>query len=41
MEKIDEDNSAIRLVTSLAIKEEAVKSFIEDITIFMNEFFVV
>lgn len=40
-QKIDEDNSAIRLVTSWATKEEAVKSFIDDITIFMNEFFVV
>jgi len=35
-QKIDEDNSAIRLVTSWATKEAAVKSFIDDITIFMN-----
>ncbi|MCB2300808.1 threonine aldolase family protein [Clostridium tagluense] len=40
-QKIDEDNSAIRLVTSWATAEEAVKSFIDDITIFMNEFYVV
>jgi threonine aldolase len=40
-QKIDEDNSAIRLVTSWATVEEAVNSFIDDITIFMNEFFVV
>jgi threonine aldolase len=40
-QEIDEDNSAIRLVTSWATSEKAVKSFIEDITIFMNEFFVV
>ncbi|MBZ9687136.1 aminotransferase class I/II-fold pyridoxal phosphate-dependent enzyme [Clostridium estertheticum] len=40
-QKIDEDNSAIRLVTSWATKDAAVKSFIDDITIFMNEFFVV
>ncbi|MPN12016.1 hypothetical protein SDC9_159326 [bioreactor metagenome] len=30
-QKIDENNSAIRLVTSWATKEEAVKSFIEDL----------
>lgn len=30
-QKIDDDNSAIRLVTSWATKEEAVKSFIEDL----------
>ncbi|KZL90605.1 threonine aldolase family protein [Clostridium magnum] len=29
-EKVDEDNSAIRLVTSWATKEEIVKSFVED-----------
>ncbi|MGH4121994.1 MAG: threonine aldolase family protein [Clostridium sp.] len=40
-QKIDEDNSAIRLVTSWATAEEAIKSFIDDITIFMNEFYVV
>ncbi|HEY8889159.1 MAG TPA: aminotransferase class I/II-fold pyridoxal phosphate-dependent enzyme [Clostridium sp.] len=30
-QKVDNDNSAIRLVTSWATKEEAVKSFIEDL----------
>lgn len=40
-QKIDEDNSSIRLVTSWATSEKAINSFIEDITIFMNEFFVV
>ena len=30
-QKIDKDNSAIRLVTSWATKEEAVKSFIEEL----------
>jgi len=40
-QKIDDDNSAIRLVTSWATKEEAVKSFIDDFTILISEFFVV
>ena len=34
-EKINEDKSAIRLVTSWATKEEAVNSFMDDLNIFM------
>ncbi len=40
-QKIDENNSAIRLVTSWATPEMAIKSFIDDITKFTNDFFVV
>lgn len=40
-EKTNEDNSAIRLVTSWATKEEAVKSFMDDLNIFKGEFFMV
>jgi threonine aldolase len=36
-QKIDSDNSAIRLVTSWATKEEAVKSFIDDLKILHKE----
>jgi len=32
-QKVDKDNSAVRLVTSWATKEEAVKSFIDDLTL--------
>ncbi|MGH4139089.1 threonine aldolase family protein [Clostridium sp.] len=35
-QKIDEDNSSIRLVTSWATKQEAVESFINDLRLFSN-----
>jgi len=40
-QKIDEDNSAIRLVTSWATPEMDINSFIDNITKFTNDFFVV